>query len=114
MPYVRRNAMGEIESIHKAAAPDAVEYLDPSNPEIRRFVAQVEQSDRFGAMDADVIRVLEDVVDLMLAKGLIDIAELPADAQTKLLLRREQRTREEEASRQSLPPRVSSRSSTTG
>jgi len=100
MPYVRRNAMGEIESIHKAAAPDAVEYLDPSNPEIRRFVAQVEQSERFGAMDADVIRVLEDVVDLMLAKGLIDIAELPADAQTKLLLRREQRTREEEASRQ--------------
>ena len=100
MPYVRRNVMGEVESIHKAAAPDALEYLDPSDAEVRRFVALVEQTERFGTLDADVIRVLEDVVDVMLAKGLIDIAELPPDAQMKLIARRQQRSREEEASRQ--------------
>ena len=100
MPYVRRNAMGEIESIHKAAAPDAMEYLDPSDHEVRRFVTLVEQTERFGALDADVIRVLEDVVDVILTKGLVDISELPAEAQLKLIMRRQQRNREEEASRQ--------------
>ncbi|HEY9066908.1 MAG TPA: hypothetical protein VIO33_18135 [Burkholderiaceae bacterium] len=100
MPYVRRNAMGEIESIHKAAAPDAMEYLDPSDSEVRRFVTLVEQTERFGALDAEVIRVLEDVVDVILAKGLVEISELPPDAQLKLIMRRQQRTREEETSRQ--------------
>ncbi|HKX41939.1 MAG TPA: hypothetical protein VJO99_12345 [Burkholderiaceae bacterium] len=100
MPYVRRNAMGEIESIHKAAAPDAMEYLDPSDGEVRRFVTLVEQTERFGALDAEVIRVLEDVVDVIMAKGLVEISELPPEAQLKLLMRREQRTRDGETSRQ--------------
>lgn len=91
MPYVHRNAMGEIESIHKSATSQAIEYLDPGDAEVRAFVAQIERGERFDALDTDVVRVLEDVVDAILAKGLIDLSDLPAEARAKLVERRERR-----------------------
>lgn len=41
--------------------------------------------------DADFIRVLEDVIDLLIDKALIHFTELPAPAQNKLLQRRRYR-----------------------
>jgi hypothetical protein len=83
MPYVRRNVLGEIESVHRAATPpEAVEYLDSSSLELQEFMSSIE---RAGAPDADFIEALEDIVDVMLAKGLIDVAELPLSTQAKLV-----------------------------
>ena len=43
------------------------------------------------AADADFIRVLEDVIDLLIDKELIQFTELPPPVQTKLLNRRRYR-----------------------
>jgi len=86
MPYVRRNALGEIESVHRAATPpEVVEYLDASNLELQRFMSSIEQAGLSGAADADFMRALEDIVDMLLAKGLIDVAELPLATQERLV-----------------------------
>ncbi len=44
------------------------------------------------ATDQDLIRVLEDVVDLLIAKGLILFTELPVDAQQKIMRRQQMRS----------------------
>ena len=81
MPYVRRDVMGRIESVHRASATDAVEYLDPSHPELKAFLR-----DEFGAAEdpaasLGLLRVLEEVLGLFLAKGLLNVDELSHDAQ---------------------------------
>ena len=86
MPYVRRNALGEIESVHRAAtAAEAVEYLDSSSLELQQFMSSIERADAAGAPDADFMQVLEDIVDMILAKGLIAPDELPLSTQAKLV-----------------------------
>jgi len=86
MPYVRRNAGGEIESVHRAATPpEAVEYLDSSNAELQQFMSSIERADIVNLPDADFIEALEGIVDLILAKGLIEPSELPLSAQAKLV-----------------------------
>jgi ssDNA-specific exonuclease RecJ len=42
----------------------------------------------FDKMDADLIRVLEDLVFVLIDKGVITLAELPPHAQAKLLNRK--------------------------
>jgi hypothetical protein len=81
MPYVRRDVMGRIESVHRMSAADAVEYLDPSNPELKAFLR-----DEFGSTEGppgstELLRVLEEVLGLFLAKGLLNVDELSHDAQ---------------------------------
>ena len=81
MPYVRRDLMGRIESVHRTSAPDVVEYLDTSNPELKAFLR-----DEFGPADTppgsmELLRVLEEVLRLFLAKGLLSVDELSHDAQ---------------------------------
>ena len=85
MAYVRRNAMGEIESVHRAATPQAVEYLDAANPELHEFMSSIERSGNAGLPDADFMHALEDIVDMILAKGLIEVSELPQSAQASLV-----------------------------
>jgi hypothetical protein len=81
MPYVRRDVMGRIESVHRTSAPDVVEYLDTSNPELKAFLR-----DEFGAPEGPagsvaLLRVLEEVLRLFLAKGLLSVDELSHEAQ---------------------------------
>lgn len=80
MPYVRRDLMGRIESVHRTSAADAVEYLDSSDPEFRRFL-----QDEFGPTDpprgsVELLPVLEEVLRLLLAKGLVTVEELSDEA----------------------------------
>ena len=86
MPYVRRNALGEIESVHRAATPpEAVEYLDSLNLELQQFMSSIDRAEVASAPDADFMQVLEDIVDMILAKGLIAPDELPLSTQAKLV-----------------------------
>ena len=86
MPYVRRNALGEVESVHRAATPpETVEYLDSSNVELQQFLSSIERAEVASAPDADFMQVLEDIVDMILAKGLIAPDELPLSTQAKLV-----------------------------
>ena len=50
-------------------------------------------SEGFARLDADFVRVLEDVIDTLVAKNLINITDLPPEAQAKLFSRKSFRER---------------------
>lgn len=54
--------------------------------------------EQLGSSDLELIRVIEDLVELLVAKGVINITELPLSAREKLSLRRGLRTRISELS----------------
>lgn len=93
MPYVHRNARGEIESLHRSPTLDAVEYLPQGADEVQRFLGREDAADAYARLDADVVRVLEDLLEVMLAKGLLRITDLPPAAQAKFFARKAQRER---------------------
>lgn len=94
MPYVHRNARGEIVSLHRAATLDASEYLPQASEEVQRFLGHEDNADAYARLDADVVRVLEDLLEVLLAKGLLRITDLPPAAQAKFFARREHRDRQ--------------------
>jgi hypothetical protein len=97
MPYVRRNAQGEVVSLHRQAEADTSEFLPEDHADVRGFigssVASSGTSDGFARLDADFVRVLEDVIDTLVAKNLINITDLPPEAQAKLFSRKSFRER---------------------
>lgn len=97
MPYVHRNARGEIESLHRSATLDAVEYLPQTAPEVQRFLGREDAQDArddFARLDVDTVRVLEDLLDVLLARGLLRITDLPPAAQAKYFARKDLRDRQ--------------------
>jgi hypothetical protein len=100
MPYIHRNADASIESLHRHAEHDAQEFLDDDHAEVQAFVGRAApDSGDFSSLDADFVRVIEDVIDALLSKNVINATDLPAEAQAKLFARKTFRDR---ASRNSL------------
>jgi hypothetical protein len=96
MPYVRRNAQGELVSLHRHAEAGTSEYLNDDHPEVRAFFAGSAvgaSPQEFARLDADFVRVLEDVIDTLVSKNLINITDLPPEAQAKLFSRKSFRER---------------------
>jgi hypothetical protein len=95
MPYVRRNAQGEVESLHRHSEAGTSEFLPEDHADVRAFIgaAAPSQNEGFARLDADFVRVLEDVIDTLVAKNLINITDLPPEAQAKLFSRKSFRER---------------------
>jgi hypothetical protein len=96
MPYVRRNPQGEVTSLHRHAEAGTSEFLSDDHAEVRAFLGQPSGGDSgegFARLDADFVRVLEDVIDTLVAKNLINITDLPPEAQAKLFSRKSFRER---------------------
>lgn len=89
MRYVARNAHGQICAVYDAPRDGAREALAPDHPELRAFLGLAEQpaAGRLQESDLALVRVIEDLVDLLVDKGVILFTELPAPAQEKLLTR---------------------------
>ena len=51
------------------------------------------KDDGFARLDADFVRVLEDVIDTLIARHVINITDLPDQAQAKLFARKSFRER---------------------
>lgn len=106
MPYAVRNAQGRITSLHRHD-PGVGEPVAGDDPEVWQFLGLAadadptpaaaaegdEAGDGFGRLDADFIRVLEDVIDALVSRNLITITDLPDIAQTKLFARKSYRER---------------------
>ena len=88
MAYVQRNADGLIVAVSESAEGDCQEFVDARDPQLLQFIAAVSGGQGpIAATDQDFIRVLEDVVDLLIAKGVILFTDLPDSAQGKILRR---------------------------
>ena len=93
MPFVKRDAHDLVIAISQEKGPDFTEELSRDDPAIAAFVRGVgREVSSLDATDQDLIRVLEDVVDLLIAKRLILFTELPADAQQKIMRRQQMRS----------------------
>jgi hypothetical protein len=105
MPYVLRTPDGQIDSLHRDARAGA-QWLPPNHPELQRFLgaaaparpaaegdAPDEAEAGFASLDAGLIRVVEDLVDVLVARNVINITDLPPEAQHKLFARKNFRER---------------------
>lgn len=103
MPYAVRDAQGRIISLHRhdpgvgeplpAEHPDVQAFLGLAAPGDASAAAERAPDDSFNRLDADFIRVLEDVIDALVSRNLIAITDLPDIAQTKLFARKSFRDR---------------------
>ena len=90
MPYVRRDATGALLSLHRQAAGDATEWLPDDDVLVRGFTAQPAATG-FQQLDADFIRVLEDLIDVLVQRRVSNMTDLPTAALDKLAARRDHR-----------------------
>ena len=94
MPYVKRNAQGEIEAISQSQDEGFEDQVPVGSPELSAFMLGIGQADsQLSATDQDFVRVLEDVVELLIDKGVILFTELPDSAQQKMLHRQRLRSK---------------------
>lgn len=94
MLYVQRNAQGQLIRVEAAAFSGAQETLAADAQEIQAWFANqdVESSLlQLKQSDLDMIRVLDDLVQVLMNKGLLRITDLPPAAQAKLLTRSQAR-----------------------
>ena len=93
MPYVRRDAQGQIESLHKLD-PGGADFLADSHADVQAFVGFTADAQRnFSQLDADFVRVIEDVIDTLIVRNILNITDLPEQAQAKLFARKSFRER---------------------
>lgn len=99
MPYVQRNEVGEIIALTAQPVDGKEAFLMPDDPEILLFLAQSgsgsfeinRQNLDLLADDLKLIRVVEDLIDLLTAKGVILFSELPPAVQEKILRKKDKR-----------------------
>jgi hypothetical protein len=89
MPYVRRNDLGAIVSLHAGDAAGDHEYLPGDHVDVKAFLGlEGAMQEDFARLDADFVRVLEDLIETLIGRNLINLTDLPAEAQAKLLSRK--------------------------
>ena len=92
MPYVTRDARGAIASLLRDAPAVDAEFLAADHPDVGIFLGAVVGED-FDRLDADFVRVIEDVIDTLIVKNVLNITDLPEQAQAKLFARKSFRER---------------------
>lgn len=94
MPYVIRDGDGQVVALGEVPLDDRAEELPPGDPEVLALLSRTcevdyaEGEDSFVASDLSFIRVLEDLVEVLIRRGVITLSDLPAAAQEKLMQRR--------------------------
>ena len=116
MPYIRRDAEGNISGLVETPDGQEAEQASINDPEVMAFLFSDErargipegcnlhapqclevifglQDARKSMLDSDLAmsRVVEDLVDLLIQKGVIRFTDLPVAAQKKLMARNEAR-----------------------
>ncbi|MGB1424773.1 MAG: tryptophan synthase subunit beta [Pseudomonadales bacterium] len=89
MPYVKRDEAGQIISVSLSQESDDQEFIDAENAQLAAFFEDARASaDSLRESDSDLVRVLEDLIEMLTAKGIILFTELPESAQQKIMLRK--------------------------
>lgn len=95
MPFVLRDATGRITALYREQTPEAGEYLPSSHPEVIEFSGQEapagERRDLLQS-DLEMIRVYEDLIDILISKRIVVLTDFPTAAQEKLVRRKRLRS----------------------
>lgn len=94
MLYIKRNAQGEIVMLSKEPSPECNDTINDDSPEVFAFLAeQTGQSAQFIASDLAFVRVVEDMLEVLLEKGVLSFTDLPSAAQSKIIERKSLRAK---------------------
>lgn len=103
MPYVKRDDDNQIIAIYTEAPSEDTEHLAADHQDVIRFL-NINASDGhslqfLSSSDYQLVRVLEDLIELLVDKNIVLFTDLPSAAQRKLTQRRRarQNLREENA-----------------
>ncbi|WP_085729415.1 tryptophan synthase subunit beta [Pseudomonas sp. R37(2017)] len=94
MFYVQRDAQGLLVRVEPASYAEATETLPADHHEIQSWFADaaVEKSlKQLKQSDFEMIRVLDDLIQVLTQKGVIRVTDLPPAAQAKLMDRTQAR-----------------------
>ncbi len=109
MLYVSRNSKGQITGVFPKPYAKAQEALPEDHPDIVHFFSreqvsaqdtsnkgttaesskQASHHEELAASDREMIRVLEDVIEILVKKNIITFTELPQQAQQKIINRKQ-------------------------
>jgi len=95
MPFVTRDETGRITALYREQTPDAREYLPSGHPELSEFAGQEPASGEPSDMlqsDLEMIRVYEDLIDILISKRIVVLTDFPTAAQEKLVHRKRLRS----------------------
>lgn len=97
MPFVERDSNGSIVAVHDRPFAGATEELPADHHELAAFQSAGEEArllrDGLSDSDLDIVRVIEDLIEALLRRGLLLPTDLPSPALTKITQRREMRGR---------------------
>lgn len=94
MPFVKRGDAGRIIAIYREVSAGAEEYLPPNHAEIVDFLRETTDAENPGMLQSDLemIRVYEDLTDILLGKNVVMLTDFPPAAQEKLMRRKRLRS----------------------
>ncbi len=95
MIYIERNSSGEIDNIEFAPAKNR-EEISLHDPQLTEFIKNSADSEAIvqsvlDRLDLDMVRVIEDLIDIMIDRDLMRFTDLPEPVQNKLLFKRKMR-----------------------
>jgi len=99
MPYVRRDASGRISGVFDQSETGVSEQVPPDDLELTRFLVERGLSspdsarDVLAESDLKMIRLVDDLIDLLIDKNVIRFTDLPPAAGEKYLQRQVARKR---------------------
>lgn len=92
MLYVERDGNGKINALHSSPHPNADEQKTIMDEEILEFLHTTVSADSrkllLSLSDMGIIRLLEDLIDLLIQKNIIHFTELPEQAQERITERK--------------------------
>jgi len=92
MPYIKRDCLGQICSVSLSPQKDHSKSVAADSAEVELYLRQLEDaSDLIAGTDKPLVRVLEDLIDLLIDREVIRFTDLPQAAQNKLMTRRQLR-----------------------
>lgn len=99
MYYVARDEAGRICEAHTTPQGAAREERPDNDAEVLQFIHDRWRQNELYQLDLDFVRATEDLIGLLIDKGVILFTDLPAKVQEKLLRRREVRDQKHYAGR---------------
>jgi hypothetical protein len=90
MPFVKLNKDGDIIGLSEQAGHGTGEELPADDPEVIAFLEAARN--QLSSSDAETIRVIEDLVDVLIEKKVLLLTDLPQPAQQKLMERQRMRS----------------------
>ena len=93
MPFLKRDDTGMIVAVSQLEAAGFEEEVAENDEQLAGFLSGLNTGgSSLDSSDQDFIRVLEDVVELLINKGIILFTDLPDSAQQKMMQRQRMRS----------------------